>query len=105
MWPRSEHEIFEASAPTNCFDGDSVRGILERAAAEQYRRDRARADAYSHEELEEMAAEAGISREALRAAIPVFHPPSAGVEALSRRVKTSFDPKGILNPGRMTQGL
>nr|WP_255542919.1 FAD-linked oxidase C-terminal domain-containing protein [Azospirillum sp. INR13] len=25
--------------------------------------------------------------------------------ALSRRVKESFDPKGILNPGRMYAGL
>jgi len=41
--------------------------------------------------------------EALRAAIPVFHPPSPGVAALSQRVKNSFDPKGILNPGRMVQ--
>jgi len=42
--------------------------------------------------------------EALRAAIPVFHPPSPGVAALSQRVKDSFDPKGILNPGRIAQG-
>ncbi len=42
--------------------------------------------------------------ESLRAAIPVFHPPHAGVAALSARVKNSFDPKGILNPGRMAEG-
>jgi len=42
--------------------------------------------------------------ETLRAAIPVFHPPSPGVAALSARVKNSFDPVGILNPGRMAQG-
>lgn len=42
--------------------------------------------------------------EALRAAVPVFHPQSEGVAALSARVKNSFDPKGILNPGRMAQG-
>ena len=69
MLPRSELEIFEASKQSNCFDADSVRRILERAAAEQYRLDTELADAYSLEELEEMAAEAGISREAVRAAI------------------------------------
>jgi len=42
--------------------------------------------------------------ETLRAAIPVFHPPAPGVAALSARVKNSFDPVGILNPGRMAQG-
>lgn len=51
------------------FDGTSVRAILERAAAEQQRRNSALAGSYSMEELEEMAAEAGISPEALRAAI------------------------------------
>jgi glycolate oxidase FAD binding subunit len=35
--------------------------------------------------------------EALQAAVPGFEPPSA----LARRVKEAFDPKGILNPGRM----
>jgi hypothetical protein len=51
------------------FDGESVRRILERAAAEQYRLDHELTDTYSLEELEEMAAEAGISTEALRTAI------------------------------------
>ena len=31
----------------------------------------------------------------------VFHPLSSGEEALSRRIKTSFDPANILNPGRL----
>lgn len=39
--------------------------------------------------------------EPLRVAVPVFHPLEPGVAALSRRVKESFDPRGILNPGRM----
>jgi glycolate oxidase FAD binding subunit len=39
--------------------------------------------------------------EALRADVPVFEPQSAPLAALTRRVKDSFDPKHILNPGRM----
>jgi glycolate oxidase FAD binding subunit len=38
----------------------------------------------------------------LRAALPVFEPQSPGLAALERRVRDSFDPKGILSPGRMT---
>jgi glycolate oxidase FAD binding subunit len=41
---------------------------------------------------------------ATRAAIDVFEPPEAGLAALTKRVKDSFDPKGILNPGRMYAG-
>jgi glycolate oxidase FAD binding subunit len=37
----------------------------------------------------------------LRAEVPVFEPQPAPLAALSRRVKESFDPKHILNPGRM----
>jgi glycolate oxidase FAD binding subunit len=36
-----------------------------------------------------------------RAAIPVFEPQPAALAALSARLKSEFDPKGILNPGRM----
>jgi glycolate oxidase FAD binding subunit len=42
---------------------------------------------------------------AVRAAVAVFDPQDAGVAALTRRVKDSFDPKGILNPGRMWAGV
>jgi glycolate oxidase FAD binding subunit len=42
---------------------------------------------------------------AIRAAVAVFEPQDEGVAALSRRVKESFDPKGILNPGRMWAGV
>jgi len=41
--------------------------------------------------------------EAVRQSIDVFHPQSSGVAALSRRVKHSFDPKTILNRGRMVR--
>jgi glycolate oxidase FAD binding subunit len=42
---------------------------------------------------------------AIRAAVAVFEPQDEGVAALSRRVKESFDPRGILNPGRMWAGV
>ncbi|HHZ10538.1 MAG TPA: FAD-binding protein [Rhizobiales bacterium] len=35
------------------------------------------------------------------AAVPVFEPQPTALAALSRRFKEQFDPKGILNPGRM----
>jgi glycolate oxidase FAD binding subunit len=37
----------------------------------------------------------------IRAAVPVFQPLPAGVAALAARVKQGFDPRGVLNPGRM----
>ncbi|MFC3321209.1 glycolate oxidase subunit GlcE [Mesorhizobium cantuariense] len=36
-----------------------------------------------------------------RAALPVFEPQPAALAALSQRLKQEFDPKNILNPGRM----
>jgi glycolate oxidase FAD binding subunit len=41
----------------------------------------------------------------MRAAIGVFAPQEAGLAALTKRVKESFDPKGVLNPGRMWAGV
>ena len=41
----------------------------------------------------------------LRSRIAVFEPQPAPLAALSRRVKESFDPKRILNPGRMVKDL
>ena len=38
---------------------------------------------------------------ALRAAVPPFEPQAEALAALSRRLKEQFDPRGILNPGRM----
>ena len=43
--------------------------------------------------------------DALRARIPVFPPQAAPLAALSARVKEGFDPRGILNPGRMVEGV
>ena len=42
---------------------------------------------------------------AVRAAVDVFQPEPPGLRALSHRVKESFDPKGVLNPGRMWAGI
>ena len=39
----------------------------------------------------------------VRRQVDVFQPASAGVAALSERVRQSFDPKSILNRGRMTR--
>jgi glycolate oxidase FAD binding subunit len=43
--------------------------------------------------------------DAVRAAIDVFEPQSAGLAALTKRVKESFDPNRVLNPGRMWAGV
>jgi glycolate oxidase FAD binding subunit len=42
--------------------------------------------------------------DAVRQQVDVFQPASEGVRALSERVRQSFDPKGILNRGRMRRG-
>jgi glycolate oxidase FAD binding subunit len=42
---------------------------------------------------------------AIRAAVPVFEPQDIALAALTRRVKESFDPKGVLGPGRMYAGV
>jgi glycolate oxidase FAD binding subunit len=39
--------------------------------------------------------------EELRRLIPVFNPQPPALAALTRRVKAGFDPKRVLNPGRM----
>ncbi|MCH7794490.1 MAG: 2-hydroxy-acid oxidase, partial [Proteobacteria bacterium] len=43
--------------------------------------------------------------EALRAAVPVFQPQDPAMAALTTRVKDGFDPKRVLNPGRMYAGV
>jgi len=42
--------------------------------------------------------------EETRRRVEVFHPQQSGVAALNQRVKHSFDPKDILNRGRMVRG-
>ncbi len=41
----------------------------------------------------------------VRAAVDVFEPQPGPVAALTKRVKESFDPKGVLNTGRMWAGV
>jgi len=41
------------------------------------------------------------ARPAWRAAVPVFEPQAPALAALSARLRAEFDPKGLLNPGRM----
>jgi glycolate oxidase FAD binding subunit len=42
--------------------------------------------------------------EQVRRNVDVFHPQASGIAGLSERVRLSFDPKNILNRGRMTRG-
>ncbi len=42
--------------------------------------------------------------ERFRASVPVFEPLEGALAKLSARVKSSFDPRKILNPGRMYEG-
>ena len=41
----------------------------------------------------------------LRRQVPVFEPQPASLATLTRRVKEGFDPRHILNPGRMVDGV
>jgi glycolate oxidase FAD binding subunit len=43
--------------------------------------------------------------EPVRAAVEVFQPQPAALAALTARIKDSFDPRRILNPGRMYAGV
>ena len=45
-----------------------------------------------------------VAPEAVRASVPVFEPLSPGLAQLTARVKSGFDPRGVLNPGRMQEG-
>ena len=43
--------------------------------------------------------------ESVRRSVPVYHPQASALAALTKRVKESFDPKRVLNPGRMYEGV
>ncbi|MGC6485432.1 MAG: FAD-binding protein [Candidatus Puniceispirillales bacterium] len=43
--------------------------------------------------------------EAMRRSLPVFPPQPQALMALTKRVKSVFDPVGVLNPGRMYEGV
>ncbi len=65
----------------------------------------------AHKEVRATVAECGghatliRAPERVRAAVPVFEPQDRVLAALTRRVKESFDPLGVLNPGRMYPGI
>jgi glycolate oxidase FAD binding subunit len=40
-----------------------------------------------------------------RASIDPFQPETGALAALTKRVKENFDPKSVLNPGRMWAGV
>ncbi|MEW6149174.1 MAG: FAD-binding protein [Bradyrhizobium sp.] len=44
------------------------------------------------------------AEEEVRRDVDVFHPQEPGIAALSERVRASFDPKAILNRGRLSRG-
>lgn len=82
----------ESGTEKDRFDRDAVRRILSRAAEEQHRLDRVLSDSCSLDELEEMAAEAGISPAALRAALEADR---AG----------AGKPSGLVRPGKWLEAL
>jgi len=43
--------------------------------------------------------------DALRASVTVIPPEAPALARIGRNVKAAFDPKGILNPGRMVAGV
>ncbi len=43
--------------------------------------------------------------ETVRGAVDVFSPPAGPLMAIQRKMKASFDPDGVLNPGRMYPGV
>eukprot|EP01037_Dinobryon_pediforme_P008878 gene8878-8967_t len=69
------------------------------------------ATAAAHAEIRQIARREGGSwilfrgPETLRAALDVIPAESVPLARISQRVKAAFDPKGILNPGRMRAGL
>jgi len=68
-----------------------LRGDAPRTEAESARR----------ELLSQLRGAALRAPEALRAAVAVIPPEPEPLAAIARRVKAAFDPKGILNPGKI----
>jgi glycolate oxidase FAD binding subunit len=68
------------------------------------------ASAAAHEQVCAAARAAGgtwmlfRAPEALRAAVAVIPPEPPALAAIARRVKAAFDPRGVLNPGRLRAG-
>jgi glycolate oxidase FAD binding subunit len=101
--PARGHEIAAAVTPAAQMFYDWAGGLIWLAmpfAAEP-------AAAAVHEAVARVGGHATLVRAdaAIRAAVDVFQPESAAVRALSQRVKESFDPKGLINPGRLWAGV
>ena len=62
--------------------------------------------AFLRQRVEAVGGHATLIRasEEVRRHVDVFHPQAAGIAALGERVRNSFDPKNILNRGRMARG-
>lgn len=69
------------------------------------------ADTATHQAVEAAARAAGgvwtllRAPESLRAAVHVVPPEAEALTRVTRRVKAAFDPRGILNPGRLYAGM
>lgn len=81
----NQHGQAIAGTGNDRFDRESIRCILDRAAVEQHHLDRELLATYSLEELEEIAAEAGITRDALHAAIEKSRRRPASIRRRTRR--------------------
>jgi VIT1/CCC1 family predicted Fe2+/Mn2+ transporter len=111
--PSARNRTENAGSGAERFDAESVRRILQRAVEEQHGIDNMIADTYTVEELEEMAAEAGISSVALHAALdaerredrpvaaPARDPGWGWLAALERRMPAHWTPgaKGAVMAG------
>ncbi len=64
-------------------------------------------DAAVREAVGESGGHATLLRapDAVRAAVPVFQPQPVAMAGLTARIKDGFDPRRILNPGRMYSGV
>lgn len=65
------------------------------------------ASSFVHAQAHARAGHATLVRasDPVRLSVDVFSPPAAPLMAIQRKLKSSFDPDGILNPGRMYAGV